>query len=215
MTSAAPWMGATTTGCYPNSALVCASTPCSPLPGGWCRTSARCELISAERSRTSCTGSGVRVSPMAGVKALSIPLPPRAEQGRFVAALDEHLSRLDAVAHALTAARERLTGLDRSVLDDAQSMGPEVRLEDVLVDIEAGSFKTPGRRASPAEWGVIKVSAMTWGQVRETGTRPCPVDNASTIGTRSDPGMCCCHGPTPASTSVRRCWSKGAKRDFC
>jgi type I restriction enzyme S subunit len=39
----------------------------------------------------------------------------------------------------------------------------------VLDEIEAGkSFKTPGRPAEPDEWGVIKVSAMTWGEFDES-----------------------------------------------
>lgn len=64
-------------------------------------------------------------------------------------------------------AEKRVARLERSVLAESQLEGPEAALGDLLVDIEAGrSFKTPGRPADPAEWGVIKVSAMTWGEFR-------------------------------------------------
>ena len=40
---------------------------------------------------------------------------------------------------------------------------------DLLLAIEAGkSFRCEARPARPEEWGVIKVSAMTWGEFRET-----------------------------------------------
>jgi type I restriction enzyme S subunit len=45
----------------------------------------------------------------------------------------------------------------------------EATLGDLLLGIEAGkSFRCEARPAGPDEWGVIKVSAMTWGEFRET-----------------------------------------------
>ena len=48
------------------------------------------------------------------VTELPIPLPPRAEQERIVAAIDEHFSRLDATDTALAVAQRRLDALRRS-----------------------------------------------------------------------------------------------------
>jgi type I restriction enzyme S subunit len=45
---------------------------------------------------------------MVGIKELSIPLPPRAEQDRIVAAIEEHLSRIDAAEFAVGAAMVRM-----------------------------------------------------------------------------------------------------------
>lgn len=39
-----------------------------------------------------------------------VPLPPLAEQERIVAAIEEHLSRLDAAEHALQASNDRVEG---------------------------------------------------------------------------------------------------------
>ena len=53
------------------------------------------------------------------VTDLPIPLPPRGEQKRIVAAIDEHLSRLDAASDAITAAQARIQASRRSVLAEA------------------------------------------------------------------------------------------------
>jgi type I restriction enzyme S subunit len=53
-----------------------------------------------------------------------------------------------------------------SKLPDGWSVTP---LDNLLTTIEAGrSFKCSERPAKPDEWGVIKVSAMTWGEFSET-----------------------------------------------
>jgi type I restriction enzyme S subunit len=97
-----------------------------------------------------------------------VPLPPLNEQRRIVAAIEEHLSRLDAADRSLIAARRRIGVLRPSVLSAATQIGEERSVAELLDGIEAGkSFKCHGRRADPDEWGVIKVSAMTWGQFDE------------------------------------------------
>ena len=103
------------------------------------------------------------------VLAARIPLPPIDEQRRIVEILEDHLSRLDAAEQIVTSAERRLLGwrkswLDRIVRTNASSRGP---LRDLVDRIEAG--KSFGGSAPPARdgrWGVIKVSAMTWGQFR-------------------------------------------------
>ncbi|MBQ1092303.1 restriction endonuclease subunit S [Streptomyces sp. B93] len=51
-----------------------------------------------------------------------------------------------------------------------------VRLGDILARIEAGkSYKCEPRPASAEEWGVIKVSAMTWGDFDEGENKAVPV----------------------------------------
>ena len=50
-----------------------------------------------------------------------------------------------------------------------------VRLADLLDRIEAGkSFECLTRRANPDEWGIIKVSAMTWGTFDEDENKAVP-----------------------------------------
>jgi len=97
-----------------------------------------------------------------------LPLPPLNEQRRIVAAIEEQLSRLDAADASLTAASQRLKPLQRHARSLAVAHGEVSALGDLLEGIEAGkSFRCHGRRAGRGEWGVIKVSAMTWGAFDE------------------------------------------------
>lgn len=110
---------------------------------------------------------------------LDIPLslPPLAEQNRIVEALEGHLSRLDAAQADLRQSIGRLPAL-RGGMRNVVTRGhmPDVELpngwhwgtlSDVLDRIEAGkSFRCEPRPATEDEWGVIKVSAMTWGEYR-------------------------------------------------
>ena len=50
-------------------------------------------------------------------------------------------------------------------------------LGNLLIDIEAGrSFVAEGRPAEVDEWGIIKVSAMTWGEFRQDENKAVPCD---------------------------------------
>jgi len=102
-------------------------------------------------------------------------LPPLAEQERIVAAIEEEFSRLDAGVAALERARQNLRRMRAAVLHAAvtghligvQEPWPTRPLGDVLVSIHAGkSFRCEERPARPEEWGVLKVSSMTWGEFR-------------------------------------------------
>ena len=102
--------------------------------------------------------------------AIEFPVPPLSEQRRIVAAIEEQFSRLDAAEAQLKDARRRGAVLNRSLLSQAnRSEWPVVALGELLAGIQAGkSFQTPGRPAASDEWGVIKVSAMTWGSFDES-----------------------------------------------
>ncbi|MEV6314288.1 restriction endonuclease subunit S [Streptomyces sp. NPDC051776] len=122
-------------------------------------------------------------SAIAGVR---MPVPPLAEQYRIVETLEDHLSRLDAAQAYLRKSIARLTAL-RGGLRNIVTRGhkPEATLpngwswgtlDDVLTRIEAGkSFRCDPRPATMDEWGVIKVSAMTWGQFRAEEQKAVPV----------------------------------------
>ncbi len=100
----------------------------------------------------------------AAMRRIAVPVPPPDEQHRIVDLLDDHLSRLDAASDYLAASRRRLVRLERSALD-AQFSGEDISLADLIEDISAGkSFGAAGAPARADEWGIIKVSAMTWGE---------------------------------------------------
>ncbi len=112
------------------------------------------------------------------LKRVEVSLPSRDVQQRTVSAIEELLSRLDAGATSMSSASKRLSRLRQQVLDTLVSGAAEsrllpngwsiCRLGDLLIRIDAGkSFKCEERPARIDEWGVIKVSAMTWGEFDE------------------------------------------------
>jgi type I restriction enzyme S subunit len=125
-----------------------------------------------------------------------IPLPPLAEQHRIIDKLETHLSRAEQGMRNLrrvietdgAANSNRRIGLMANLVDSIRNayVWPDDndRLPDgwawetvgnVLLDIEAGkSFECEARPAAPDEWGVIKVSAMTWGEFREEENKALP-----------------------------------------
>jgi type I restriction enzyme S subunit len=108
-----------------------------------------------------------------------LPVPPLAEQRRIVAAIEEHLSRLDAAVAGLKRVQAQLPRYRAAVLsaavegnlgvaDRAEQDWPVHCLGDLLDVIEAGrSFKCDERPPQDAEVGVVKVSAVTWGEFDE------------------------------------------------
>jgi type I restriction enzyme, S subunit len=101
------------------------------------------------------------------LKNVRIPIAPLAEQRRIVAALEDHLSRLDAAARSLARTGRRLDSLNRAIRDSAVDESADAgycKLAELVERVEAGrSFGGAARPAKDDEWGIIKVSAMTWG----------------------------------------------------
>lgn len=103
------------------------------------------------------------------LQRFQIPVAPLAEQRRIVAALEEHLSELDAAVAGLERARARLqsylTSTIRSLLDEAANSprGPESErsLSDLFASITQGwSPACDADKPSPEEWGIIKTTAV-------------------------------------------------------
>jgi type I restriction enzyme S subunit len=117
-----------------------------------------------------------------GRKALAswqVPLPSLAEQQRIVEVLEDHLSRLEAAAAQVEAVQQRLwswrrLAIDRLVCEQASGT---TRLADLVARVEAGrSFGGTAPPAGPDEWGIIKVSAMTWGSFKAEENKVVPAD---------------------------------------
>ena len=115
------------------------------------------------------------------VRTCAIPVPPLDEQRRIVAILEEHLTHLDAAESVLRQTQVKLDVLEASLLEHVfiETKHPLVSLANVLDGIEAG--KSVGSTAGPAqdgEWGVIKVSAMTYGEFRLSENKAIPASLA-------------------------------------
>ncbi len=125
------------------------------------------EVRSQIRELATGTKDSMRNISQSALRAIQILLPPLDEQRRIVELLEDHLSRLDAAARSLLTASRRLKALQGSLLEEYFAGGRLVPLDSLVTDISAGkSFGTANTPADDDEWGIIKVSAMTWGEFR-------------------------------------------------
>lgn len=115
----------------------------------------------------------------AAMRRIPVVLPDLKEQQRIVAILEEHFSDLDAGLSYVDSAATRLVHLRRAELDRifGPGVGPTLPLGDLIADVSAGkSFGSAERPAAPGEWGIIKVSAMTWGEFRSDENKAVSAD---------------------------------------
>lgn len=110
------------------------------------------------------------------LKPWPIPVPDLGEQRRIVEIVEDHLCHLDAAEGYVSAARRRVTSLRRSSLQSHFGVDSDgVTLDDLVAEISAGkSFGASAAPAAPDEWGIIKVSAMTWGDFDPTQNKAVP-----------------------------------------
>ncbi|NYD85750.1 restriction endonuclease subunit S [Cellulomonas oligotrophica] len=116
----------------------------------------------------------------AAMKRIPVMLPEIEEQRQIVDILEDHLSRLDAANAYLDAAQRRVTSLEKSILREGIECTPDrVALGRLIARVEAGrSFGGSAPPADPSEWGVVKVSAMTWGEFRQGENKAVPAERA-------------------------------------
>jgi len=113
----------------------------------------------------------------ARLRPIEFPVPPLVEQRRIVDVLEDHFSRLDAASVTLRQAERRLRALRRSALHSVISRRDRrmVPLRLLVERIETGrSFGGAAPPAIASEWGIIKVSAMTWGEFRPHENKAVP-----------------------------------------
>jgi type I restriction enzyme S subunit len=122
------------------------------------------------------TGTTIAHLPQQQLRRVPVPVPPLDEQRRIIDVLEGHLSRLDAADTYLRSTRRRLITLERSALDSLFG-GAEVPLAELISSISAGkSFGGMNGPAGDGEWGIIKVSAMTWGAFDPSENKAIPSD---------------------------------------
>lgn len=115
------------------------------------------------------------------LKAWPIPVPSLAEQQRIVKLLETHVSRLEEGCSSAAKSADRLLALRQSLRKSAveRLKGESVPLGELVATIEAGrSLGKSAPSATDSEWGIIKVSAMTWGEFRPEENKRIPADLA-------------------------------------
>jgi type I restriction enzyme, S subunit len=107
-------------------------------------------------------GSGTTFPELSKAKAREVPieLPPLNEQRRIVAAIEEHLSRLDAADASLAAALRRLDGLRAASLAAAvNGSWPEIPLSELILSLRNGVFVSRPA-ADPPGTAIFRISAV-------------------------------------------------------
>jgi type I restriction enzyme S subunit len=114
---------------------------------------------------------------LGGIRQLAIPLPPLNEQRRIVAAIEEHLSRLDAADASLAVAERRARGLVSASLGEAVDAHPTVELGEVTTHHRYGtSVKCT---AEPVGVPVLRIPNVKHGRINTSDLK---------FATRSDLG---------------------------
>lgn len=125
----------------------------------------------------------------------TLPIAPRGEQDRIVAEIEKQFTRLDAGVAALKRLQAHLRRYRTAVLKAAcegrlectpslsgsavPSKGwPFVPLGSVLTQIQSGkNFRCEERPPNASEFGVVKVSAVTWGTFDSDESKTCLDDS--------------------------------------
>ncbi len=136
------WRGEIDGCCFQNTLLrVRSKGPATAYLYWYCRAAA----LAGDFGRA---GRGVNIRHLGkqGLASFAIPLPPLAEQGRIVAAIDQHLSRLDAGAGAFGSAGMRLRLLEEAVEARLLAGGYQrMSLESLADLVTDGDHRPPPR----------------------------------------------------------------------
>jgi type I restriction enzyme, S subunit len=113
------------------------------------------------------TGSAQMTVPLSGLRRIVIPIPPRQEQDRIAAAIEEQFSRVDAGGTALNQTRRNLTRMRAAVLQAAvtgQLVPQDSHDEPASVWLQAHGRNGPGHLTSlPPGWARTTIGELkTW-----------------------------------------------------
>lgn len=106
---------------------------------------------------------------------IKVTVPSLSEQKRIVNKIEELFSELDSAVVTLKKTKEQLAVYRQSVLKEAFSLKANKNdLGDYIKNIESGkSFKCVETPPQKKEFGIIKVSSVTWGKFNENESKTC------------------------------------------
>jgi type I restriction enzyme S subunit len=125
---------------------------------------------------------------------LPIPLPPRAEQERLVAAIEEHFSRLDAAETTLRQTLARLETLRSSILADAfhargdLPVGWKKKSMAEVARVQLGRQRSPQHHSGKQMRPYLRAANVTWSGVRLDDVKTMNFDDAEFEQYRLTPG---------------------------
>ncbi len=135
--------------------------------------------IRATADSLAAQGTGSTFSAVTGVKvrAHSVPIVgDEVEQRRIVEIIEDHLSRLEAGVGYIDKNLMRASLMRRAAWEQRFASGSKlVPMASLVEKTEAGkSVGGAAPAARPGRWGIIKVSAMTWGEFRPQENKEIP-----------------------------------------
>ena len=109
------------------------------------------------------------------LEKMEVGIPSLSEQKRIVNKIEELFSELDSAVETLKKTKEQLAVYRQSVLKEAFSLRANKNdLGDYIKNIESGkSFKCVETPPQKKEFGIIKVSSVTWGKFNENESKTC------------------------------------------
>lgn len=130
------------------------------------------QLLSTTRK----AGTTVASIETSKLQSFELPVPSLDEQRHLIEILEDHLSRLDAAAEYTRTASSRLFRMAQAARQQAidSPSSPMVPLSQLIQRIETGKSLGGTAPATEDEWGIIKVSAMTWGAFRPDENKRIP-----------------------------------------
>lgn len=116
----------------------------------------------------------------AEMKKIPVPCPSLTEQQRIVSKIEELFSELDNSVAALNRTQQQLRSYQQSVINSYFADSNKLvisTLGEYISSIESGkSFKCIETPPQTGECGIIKVSAVTWGEFNENESKTCKTD---------------------------------------
>lgn len=125
------------------------------------------------------------------MQEVPIPIPPTAEQDRIVAAIEEHVSRLDAAEAAVNSAAARLDAHERaSVASLLSGRNWKWTTLGAIADLKGGVTKDAKRQADPSfvEVPYLRVANVQRGYIDLSQVSRIRVDKAKAESLRLQPG---------------------------
>ena len=112
------------------------------------------------------------------IEKKELDIPPDPEQKRIVARIEELFSELDNGVETLRKTKQQLAVYRQAVMKVVfQGVAQNhvmVSMGEILSGIEGGkSFKCEERPPQETEYGIVKVSAVTWGTFNEEESKTC------------------------------------------
>ena len=135
-------------------------------------------------------GRGVSIRHLGkqGLASFPLRLPPAGEQERIVAAIEEHLSRLDVASRSLASAERRLDALDLRTIDEAFRAFKERVPIGECAEVRGGIQKQPKRRPKENRAPFLRVANVGRGRLDLADVHEIEIFNGEIDRYRLEPG---------------------------